>query len=213
MKKIISVSAFQDKLLALTTVQKVLLFAATMGLMIAGFYFFKFEDQTNTIRRTTASIAEQEKRLATLKAAALRVDVLEKELAQSEEELKALLALLPDQKEIPGLLENVSRIGSKVGLENILFKPQPEVPQEYYAVIPIQLDLLGSFNDLGVFLDNVSKLNRILKVEALTLTRPKDKQGLLQVGCTVVTYRFLEEPVAPKGKGGKPAPGKPAPKK
>ncbi|MHC1729632.1 MAG: type 4a pilus biogenesis protein PilO [Syntrophobacteraceae bacterium] len=201
MKKIISITSFQDKLVALTTVQKVLLFTATVGLMIAAFYFFKFEDQTNSIRRLTNSIGEQEKKLATLKAASLKVEVLEKELAQSEEELKTLLALLPDQKEIPGLLENVSRLGSKVGLENILFKPQPEVPKEYYAVIPIQLDLLGSFNDLGVFLDSVSKLNRILKVEALTMTRPKGKQAsLLQVGCTVVTYRFIEEPVAPKGK-------------
>ena len=121
--------------------------------------------------------------------------MLEKELAQSEEELTKLLTLLPDQKEIPGLLENVSRLGAKVGLENILFQPQPEVIQEFYAIIPIRLDLLGTFNDLGVFLDNISKLNRILKVESLTLTRQKDKQAsLLQVGCTVVTYRFLEKP-------------------
>ena len=53
------------------------------------------------------------------------VPVLEKEIALSEEELATLLMMLPDQKEIPGLLENVSRLGTKVGLENILFQPQP----------------------------------------------------------------------------------------
>ena len=93
----------------------------------------------------------------------------------------------------------MSRLGAKVGLENILFQPQPEVPEEFYAVIPIRLDLVGTFNDIGVFLDSISKLNRILKVQSITLTRQKDKAAsLLQVACTVVTYRFLEKPYLKK---------------
>ncbi|MGA2404723.1 MAG: type 4a pilus biogenesis protein PilO [Syntrophobacteraceae bacterium] len=188
-------TAFQERLSGLSTLQKVLLFAATVLVMGAAFYFLKFEGQLDTLKQLKSDIAQQQQKLASLKAAAARVQALEKDLAQSEEELTKLLMLLPDQKEIPGLLENVSRLGAKVGLENILFQPQPEVMQEFYAIIPIRLDLLGTFNDLGVFLDNISKLNRILKVESLTLTRQKGKQAsLLQVGCTVVTYRFLEKP-------------------
>ena len=193
MKKIFD--SFQEKLSALSAVQKVLLFAVTLLIMGAGFYFLKFESQLDTLNRVRGQIVEQKNKLATLKQAAAKVQVLEKELAQSEEEFAKLLMLLPDQKEIPGLLENVSRLGSKVGLENILFQPQPEVLQEFYATIPIKLDLVGTFNDLGVFLDSISKLDRILKVESLTLTRQKDKQAtLLQVGCNIVTYRFLEKP-------------------
>jgi type IV pilus assembly protein PilO len=194
---------FQEKLSALSAMHKVLLFAVTLLVMGAAFYFLKFESQLDTLKLVRSQITEQQNRLVTLKAAAARVQVLEKELAQSEEEFAKLLMLLPDQKEIPGLLENVSRLGSKVGLENILFQPQPEVLHEFYATIPIRLDLLGTFNDLGVFLDSISKLDRILKVESLTLTRQKDKQAsLLQVGCNIVTYRFLEKPQP-----------KPAPKK
>ena len=170
--------------------------------MGAAFYFLKFESQLDTLNQLRSQIAEQQNKLVTLKAAVAKVQTLEKELAQSEEELAKLLMLLPDQKEIPGLLENVSRLGAKVGLENILFQPQPEVMQEFYATIPIRLDLLGTFNDLGVFLDNISKLDRILKVQSLTLTRQKDKPGaLLQVGCNIVTYRFLEKP-QPQPKAG-----------
>lgn len=200
MKKNISFSALQEKLTALPPAHKVLLFIATFVLIGGAFYYLKFDEQQTTIRKLKGQVSEQQKKLSSLKAAAAKVEALEKELAQSEEELSILLSLLPDQKEIPGLLENVSRLGSKVGLENILFQPQPEVPQEFYAVIPIRLDLLGTFNDLGVFLDSISKLNRILKVESLTMTRQKDKQAaLLQVGCTVVTYRFLEKPPDAKG--------------
>ena len=198
--KTISFTALQERLSGLTPLQKVVLFAATLLVMGAAFYFLKFEGQLDTLTRLKSDIAQQQQKLVTLKAAAAKVQVLEKDLAQSEAELARLLMLLPDQKEIPGLLENVSRLGANVGLENILFQPQPEVMQEFYATIPIRLDLLGSFNDLGVFLDNISKLNRILKVESLTLTRQKDKRAsLLQVACTIVTYRFLEKPVPKAG--------------
>ncbi len=210
--KNISFNEFQEKISSLSVAHKVLLFLGTLAFMAAAFYFLKFETQLNTLNTLTKQISQQQIKLASLKAAASKVEVLKKELAQSEEELTKLLMLLPDQKEIPGLLENVSRLGAKVGLENILFQPQREITQEFYAIIPIKLDLLGTFNDLGVFLDSISKLNRILKIETLTITRPKDKQAqLLQVGCTIVTYRFIENPEPSDAK--KPGAKKPAPKK
>jgi type IV pilus assembly protein PilO len=85
----------------------------------------------------------------------------------------------------------VSQLGAQVGLENILFQPQPEQVQEFYAIIPIRLDLLGRFHELGTFFDKISKLDRILKVENLSLARREDSS--LQVGCTIVTYRFLDK--------------------
>lgn len=197
-------ATFQEKLSGLSTPRKVLVFVGTLAILGGAFYYLKFGGQLDTLNQLTGRIASQQQKLVTAKAAAAKVQVLEKELAQSQEELAKLLMLLPDQKEIPGLLENVSRLGTKVGLENILFQPQPEVLHEFYAVIPVRLDMVGSFNDLGVFLDSVSKLDRILKVESLTLTRAKDKQGsTLQVACNIVTYRFLEHPVEPKKAGAK----------
>ncbi len=202
--KNISFAAFQETLSDLSAAQKALLFVGTLLAMGAIFYFLEFDSQLDTLTQLNNQIAAQQSRLVTLKAAAAKVQVLERELSQSEDELAKLLMLLPDQKEIPGLLENVSRLGAKVGLENILFQPQPESVQEYYAIIPVRIDLLGTFNDLGVFLDNIAKLNRILKVQSLTLTRQTDKQAsLLQVGCTMVTYRFLENPGPKKNAGAK----------
>jgi len=203
--KSISFAEFQEKLSDLTPAHKALLFVGTLLVMGGIFYFLLFQSQMDTIADLTNKIAEQQRKVATLKAAAAKVKVLEEDLVQSEEELSKLLMLLPDQKEIPGLLENVSRLGAKVGLENILFQPQPETLQEFYAVIPIRLDLLGTFNDIGVFLDNISKLNRILKVQTITLSRQAGKtaSSLLQVACTIVTYRFLEKPEPSKKPGAK----------
>ena len=59
-------------------------------------------------------------------------------------------------------------------------------------MIPVRLELVGSYHELGIFLDRVSKLDRIVKIENLSLTRLKQPPKL-QVSCTVVTYRFVEK--------------------
>lgn len=181
----------QEKLEALTLAQRVMVFIATFIILGGAFYFFKYKPDAQHIAGLKANIKQQENRLVELKRAAAQVEVLQKEVAESEKELAQLLTMLPDQKEIPGLLDSVSQLGAQVGLENILFQPQPEQPQEFYAVIPIRLDLLGRFHELGTFFDKISKLDRILKVENLSLARRDDSS--LQVGCTIVTYRFLEK--------------------
>jgi len=181
----------QEKLENLTSVQRAMVFAATFIILGGAFYFLRYKPDAQHIAGLKANIKQQENRLVELKRAAAQVEVLEKEVAESEKELAKLLAMLPDQKEIPGLLDSVSQLGAQVGLENILFQPQPEQIQEFYAVIPIRLDLLGRYHELGTFFDQISKLNRILNVENLAITRRNDSS--LQVGCTIVTYRFLEK--------------------
>lgn len=203
MKTNVSLTAIREKLTALTPPQKVLLFIVTLLVLGGGFYLLKFNDQLETIDRLTRNIGDQEKKLASLKAAQAKVGVLEKDLVLAEAELAELATFLPEQKEIPGLLENVSTLGAKVGLENILFQPQPEMPQDFYAMIPVKVDLAGSYNDLGVFLDSISKMDRILRVDSMTLTREKQKEksggATLKVNCNFVTYRFLDKPVAQAG--------------
>jgi len=197
MKKItLPVGPLLEKLSALTPLHKGLVVAATFLVLGAGFYFLKYQDQVNKIQKLRVAIADQERKLNSLKQAAVQVAALQKELEQSEEEFKRLLSFLPDQKEIPGLLEKVSQLGAQVGLENILFQPQVEQAKEFYAMIPVRLDLIGTYHELGTFFDRISKLNRILKVDSITLTRQKDS-ARLQVNCTIVTYRFVEKPPQP----------------
>lgn len=199
MKKLsASTGILQEKLQQLTPLQWLLLILASLLLLGAGFYFFQYKSQSEIIDRLRSDIAGQEKRLATLKKAAAEVEILQKQLEESEEEFTQMLSLLPDQKEIPGLLENVSQVGAEVGLENILFQPQPEQLHEFYAAIPVRLDLIGNFHELGVFFDKVSKLHRILKVENLSLVR-QPNGSRLQVGCTIVTYRFIDKPTTDAG--------------
>ncbi len=186
-------TGLQEKVSALTPAQRVMVLVATVAVLGAAFYFIQYKPQSDSINRLRRSVTEQEQKLAELKKAAADVEVLQTQLAQAEEELKRVLFLLPDSKEIPGLLENVSQLGAEVGLENLLFQPQPEQVQEFYATVPIRLDLVGTYHQLGLFLDRVSKLNRILKVDNLDIVR-QGNSPRLQVGCTVMTYRFIDQP-------------------
>ncbi|MGV8073992.1 MAG: type 4a pilus biogenesis protein PilO [Syntrophobacteraceae bacterium] len=190
-------NALRDKIAPLSTAHRMLAIFATVAVIAALFYYFQYQPQSDVLRKVKLEISDNEKKLVSLKQAVVQVEALKKDLAKSEEEFAHMLSFLPDQKEIPGLLENVSQLGSEVGLENILFQPQPEQSREFYAAIPIRLDLIGTYHELGVFLDKVSKLDRILKVENLTMSRSKDS-STLQVGCTLVTYRFVDKPAQPE---------------
>jgi type IV pilus assembly protein PilO len=195
-KEIIPMAALEQRVTDMTTAQKALIFLLTFLVLGIGFYYLKYKPQAERIQSLKTEIKGQEDKLKELQIAAAQAAVLEKEIAQLEEEFGKLVALLPDQREIPGLLDSVSRLASQAGLEHVSFQPQPEQAFDFYAAIPVRLELVGSYHELGVFLDRVSKLDRIVKVENLVVTRLKQPPKL-QVGCTVVTYRFVEK-VEPK---------------
>jgi len=198
-----SLAVLQEKVASLTPQQRVMLFAGTFICMVAAFYFLQYQPRLEVMAALQTDLTQQEARLGVLKEAAAKLPALQEEFVKAEEEFAHLLSLLPDQKEIPALLETVSKLGAQVGLENILFQPQAEQAHEFYAVIPIRLDLIGSYHNLGAFFERMSKLDRILKVENLTMTRQRGGSAL-QVACTLITYRFLEKPEekagAPKNK-------------
>lgn len=196
--KSIPMAALEQRVIDMTTVQKVIVFVLTILVVSVGFYYLKYKPQAQKIQSLTKDIDAQEKKLAELKRAAEQVKVLEAEITKLEEEFKQLVALLPDQREIPGLLDSVSKLASQSGLEQISFQPQPEQMHDFYATIPVRVELNGSYHELGVFLDKVSKLDRIVKVDNLSLTRLRQPPKL-QVGCSVLTYRFVEKAAAAPG--------------
>jgi type IV pilus assembly protein PilO len=199
-KEIIPMAALEQRVIDMTTVQKVVIYVLTFSLLCVGFYYLKYKPQADKIQSLETDIKAQEMKLAELKRAAEQVQVLEAEIAKLEEEFGKLVALLPDQREIPGLLASVSKLAAQSGLEQVSFQPQPEQMHEFYAIIPVRLELIGSYHELGVFLDKVSKLDRIVKVDNLGLTRSKEPPKL-QVGCNVLTYRFVEKaPAKPEQK-------------
>lgn len=105
--------------------------------------------------------------------------------------------LLPQQQEIPNLLENISALGQSSGLNIVSFKPGRESAQEFYAEIPVAIELSGAYHNLGVFLDKISKMSRIVTVASLSITSPQKVEGemILKSSLQLKTFRFIETPV------------------
>lgn len=187
---------WEERLDTLSVLQKTLLYVLTFVFLVGGFYHFQWQPKADRIGKLRATLTKEEQRLVTLKRIAAEVEPFEQEVAKARDDLEVLLTLLPDRKEIPDLLEKISAVGAQEGLENLLFQPQGEKKFDFYAAIPVRLDVVGGYHRIGVFLDKLSKLDRIIQVESISMNREKGND--LKVNCTLKTYRFLEESERPK---------------
>ena len=117
-------------------------------------------------------------------------------------ELEIALRRLPNQKELPVLLTNMSSLAKKSGLEIRSFKPAAEVNRGFYAEVPISIEFLGRYHEAGIFFDRLSRLSRIINITELKMSLA-DRKALvpvLKVEGTATTFRFVE--VAPDTQGG-----------
>lgn len=116
-------------------------------------------------------------------------------LADIEKKFKKISVVLPTKKEIPKLLRSISNLGDSAGLDFISFVPGNEVTKEFYAKIPLKITVKGPYDNIGYFLDQVSRLNRIVAVDSITLSYPKktDKDIHVNATCTMAIYRFTNQ--------------------
>ena len=132
----------------------------------------------------------------------------EKELAGLEEQFKDALNLLPNTREIPSLLTNISNLAGESGLEIMLFQPKAEVPENFYAQIPVEMKIIGQYHEVGLFFDRISKLPRIVNILDIAIDKKApSKKGtdarILNASFKAVTYKFIEAQKDQDAKGKK----------
>ena len=113
-------------------------------------------------------------------------------MAAAEAKFQLALKALPEKKEIPSLLTNISRSGQSSGLEFLLFQPQKNVQKEFYAEIPVAIQVDGNYHNVATFFAKVAQLSRIVNVKNIHIGFKKGARKL-KTKCTAVTYRFVEK--------------------
>ncbi len=164
------------------------------------FYLFSFKPQTVKIEQLQRQVSAASDELKIARKAARDLPKIKKELEEIQKEFDATAVLLPKSQEIPNLLRNISDLGKSAGLDFLKFTPGVEIPKDFYAEIPIDITIRGPYHNLGLFLDKVSKLERIVTVNNINIDKP-EKEGsemLLSSTCRLVTYRFTNQPLQPK---------------
>ena len=183
---------FFDKISKLRMVQRVLIFAGTIFILVGLFIWLVYMPKTDEIRTLKTEIDKLEKQLTLAKARARNLEKLEKDLAKAQGDLQFALRLLPTTSEIPNLLKSITKLGNDSNLEFLLFSPQREVARDFFVEIPVSIEVKGAYHDVALFFDKVGKLDRIVNVIDASMVPVKSMDTMLKTNCKAVTYRFKE---------------------
>lgn len=188
-----------DSILKLPKSRKILILIGMIG-AIAGLYFHSFfsprQEELNVLKDDLNRLVKE---LNESKAITRDHQKFKEQVSKLNQELTNALTQLPNEKEIPEILRNITSLGKESNLEFTLFRPKTEEPQQFYAKVPIELTVLGSYHHTGSFFDKVSKLPRIINVVDFNMTRAREIKGkgendlLVRTSCLVNTYRFMEK--------------------
>ena len=118
-----------------------------------------------------------------------------KELQQLSASVKEAETRLPDEREIADLLSSVAGSARAVGLDITLFRQKNETYSNFYANVPVEMTMRGTYHELAQFLDRVRQLDRIVNVGEIGIknARVMDDTVLVDASCTATTFRFLSE--------------------
>jgi type IV pilus assembly protein PilO len=178
-----------------------------VALLLAGIGYYLHSLYAENLDTLRVEIETLQQSVQKHQAIAIRLDELKARLAVLDETLKVAITLLPETREIPELLTQISQLGLNSGLEFRLFKPEAEKPADFYAEVPVSLAIQGNFHDLGRFFSHLSQLTRIVNVTDIKISLAKGggDTHTLTTNCLLTTFRFLEPREAESNKGARPA--------
>jgi type IV pilus assembly protein PilO len=163
-------------------------------LLIAG-YFYVYVPGADEITKLSEELAIVRSERDQKNALVSNLPKLRQELAHWEGQLKVAMAQLPDSKEIPELLSNLSSRAREAGLEIVLFRPRGENFQEFYAEIPVDIVVRGGFYNAVTFFEEVGRMGRLVNIDNINLKKYRDiaDSVTLDISTLATTYRFLDE--------------------
>lgn len=173
---------------------------------VALVWYFVWGDNGNRPELLKAR-AEQQSLWATFdekQRKAANLEAYRQQLAEIERTFGAMLRQLPGKTEVPSLLVDISQTGLAAGLQERLFQPGGETKMDFYAELPIKIQLTGGFHEFGLFVSGIAALPRIVTLHDLEITRGSTKTGgrrgsapapsdELTLNLTAKTYRYLDQ--------------------
>jgi type IV pilus assembly protein PilO len=164
--------------------------AVFVGVLGLG-YWLDIKDQRASLEKSVAKETELRQVFQSKAKKAANLPAYEQQLAEMKESFGAMLRQLPNKTEVAELLVDISQTGLASGLEFELFKPQAEVPKDFYAELPISIRVKGDYHEFGNFISGVAALPRIVTVHDINIE--PDKDGGLTMDILAKTYRYLDE--------------------
>ncbi|MBI4517131.1 MAG: type 4a pilus biogenesis protein PilO [Deltaproteobacteria bacterium] len=175
--------------------QRVLLLVGGVGALLFLYLYFWYWPNADAIAEKETKIEDLTRERDKKAALAGNLELARKTVADLNAALKQAVAQLPDTKEIPDLLSSISSVGREAGLDVIQFRQREEQPIDFYAEVPVEIVVRGTFHQMAAFFDQVSRLTRIVNMSNIGMKIPTkaERDVVLDTSCTATTFRFLDE--------------------
>jgi len=170
---------------------------AFLGAVVVGVYYYlgakpKYEELARMDRRLTDLQAQIQKG----RAAKEKLPQFRDEVRRAEVELEKLLRILPARRNTPELLRRIRQLVEQGDFNLLRFRPGNFVEREFYSEWPIQVYLTGSYHNLAMFFDRISRFSRIINIDNLRVRalRPNARGHTLSANFTARTFIYKETP-------------------
>lgn len=184
------------------------------ALLAIAYYVLLHNDVTVRIEREQKKTQELQAELDRAKQSQASYFADRDELAMRQQKQRELNKVLPTDTEAATFLSALQAVSNISGIDLKAWQPMDEVPQTFYAKVPMKLQISGRFHQIAKFVYEVGKQDRIINMENLELLDPKieGEDVVLKGNCLATTFHLIKNPAAAPGDPGTPAaPGQPVP--
>ncbi len=177
--------------------QQTIVFFVILILVLVLFFRFPYTANQNKIKDLTSRRDSLQIKVQEAEAAKARLPELQARIAQLEAEWEVAKEMLPQEKEIPKLIQQISNSGTKAGVSFLLFRPGGPVGKANYSEIPVQIKVACGYHQLGKFLSNIGNLPRIVNVPTIKIVSGKDRSTEAEL--QAITYTVAKKQEVPSG--------------
>jgi type IV pilus assembly protein PilO len=169
---------------------KIIAFVAMFVAVIVAGAFLLWQPEWQTLTKVREEEGQLKETYLIKKRQAINLDLIKKQLTETQESFGALLKQLPSKSEMDALLTDINQAGLGRGLQFELFKPGAEKMEGAFAELPITIKVTGNYDDIGKFSSDIAMLPRIVTLNDISISHGGNE---LVMNAVAKTFRYLDE--------------------
>ena len=170
--------------------------ALLAAIICGGFYWFYYSDALEEQKRKEQQLAELQKQIRALEATANRLPEFQREVQALEARLETLKRILPPEKEMPDLMRRVQYLAAQSSLAIKRFNPAATAQRDFYVEVPVNVDVEGTYHNLGAFFDRISRMSRLVNMGNVKIKARGEQtiNNTVAVSAVATTYVYQDPP-------------------
>jgi len=170
-----------------------LMLAVFLAIVVIGLgYVLMVSDKIDRLTQVSAEESKLKQEYQTKYQVAANLELFKAQMAEAEALFANQLKSLPDSHETPGLLDDITFVGTTSGLNFVNLNWQPEITKEIYIELPINIEVVGSYHDFGNFVSKIAGLPRIVTLHDFDINLSQSSGADLKLQLQAKTYRYRD---------------------